>query len=154
MGVLPYSSCDRRLLDDFFSYNYDLLFKTSLRCRSIGKASEGQQAGFAEYIERTPAFIPDLRKLWAKSLPSVADNEAFVSLVQLAREDGDIRRWVLALAELEDLDRQTMLHDKIEELRSQNVARRTHSFIREPGTEKCCFKASEDAHRLRVGWLG
>ena len=77
--------------------------------------------GFEEYMRTTPAFIPDLRKLWRPKAQNISDNDAFVSLVQLCREDEDLQRWVMALIRMDDFDRQSMLHSKINELRLKQV---------------------------------
>jgi hypothetical protein len=53
--------------------------------------------------------------------PSIADNEAFVTLLHVAREDADVRRQLVALLELEPFHRRSALNTTVERMRLQGA---------------------------------
>ena len=71
--------------------------------------------GFEDYMKSTPAFVPSFRKLLSRST-GPSDNEDFLRLIQLAKEDEDLKSWLVSLAEMEDFDRHSVIQGKVDEL--------------------------------------
>jgi len=56
-----------------------------------------------------------------KRQPPVAENENFITLMRVAREDADVRRKLLAILSQTDFNRTSMLNTLIDEMRLKSA---------------------------------